>query len=70
MNDRSCAEAVACTVAIQCDMVQNTASVSSDRRIEFRVGINLGDAIVDEDDTHGDRVNVADVGGAVSNRMA
>jgi class 3 adenylate cyclase len=40
-------------------MVQNNASVSSDKRIEFRVGVNLGDAIVDEDDIHGDGVNVA-----------
>lgn len=49
-NNRSCPESVACAVAIQCDMAQNAASVSSGNRIEFRVGINLGDAIVDEDD--------------------
>src|SRR5262249_2962948 len=35
------------------------ASVSADKRIEFRVGINLGDIIIDGDDIHGDGVNIA-----------
>jgi len=51
--------AVECATAIQSDMRHRNADVPEDRRIEFRVGINLGDVIVDDDDIFGDGVNVA-----------
>ena len=55
----SVVEAVACAVAVQHDMAEHNSSVPEDRRIEFRVGINLGDVIIEGDDIHGDGVNVA-----------
>ena len=55
----SVVEAVACAVAVQRAMQAHNADVSQDQRIEFRVGINTGDVIVDGDDIHGDGVNVA-----------
>jgi adenylate cyclase len=55
----SVVEAVACAVAVQREMAAHNVPVPQDRRIEFRVGINLGDGIVEGDDIHGDGVNVA-----------
>ena len=55
----SVVEAVACAVAVQLGMAERNADVSVDQRIVFRVGINLGDIIVEGDDIHGDGVNVA-----------
>jgi TolB-like protein/class 3 adenylate cyclase len=55
----SVVNAVACAADIQRAMVVRNQDVPSDRRIEFRVGINLGDVIVDGDDIFGDGVNVA-----------
>jgi adenylate cyclase len=52
-------EAVACAVAVQRGMVDRNVSTPEDQRIVFRVGVNLGDIIVDGDDIHGDGVNVA-----------
>ena len=54
----SVVEAVVCAVAVQRAMVEHNAGVPEDRRIEFRVGINLGDVIVENGDIHGDGVNV------------
>jgi adenylate cyclase len=51
--------AVECAAHIQQEMRVRNAEVPGDRRIEFRVGINLGDVIVDDDDIFGDGVNVA-----------
>jgi adenylate cyclase len=51
--------AVECAVAIQQGMAERNSSVPDDRRIEFRIGINLGDVIVEGDDIYGDGVNVA-----------
>ncbi|HUE68112.1 MAG TPA: adenylate/guanylate cyclase domain-containing protein, partial [Candidatus Acidoferrum sp.] len=48
-----------CAVDIQRGMAESDAELPADRRIEFRLGINLGDVIVDCDDIYGDRVNVA-----------
>src|SRR5262249_43040618 len=69
--------AVRCAVELQRGMLERNAEVAPDRRIEFRVGINVGDIIVDGDDILGDGVNVAarletmaDVGGiCVSSRV-
>ena len=55
----SVVDAVRCAVEIQRDMAGRNAGVPPDRRIEFRVGINLGDIISEEDDIFGDGVNVA-----------
>jgi adenylate cyclase len=55
----SVVEAVACAVAVQRGMIERNAGVPEGRRIEFRVGINTGDVIVEEGDIHGDGVNVA-----------
>ena len=55
----SVVEAMQCAVEIQRAMAERNAAVPEDRRVEFRIGINLGDVIVDGDDIHGDGVNVA-----------
>jgi class 3 adenylate cyclase len=55
----SVVDAVACAVAIQDGMVARDADVPEDKRIVFRIGINIGDVIIDEADILGDGVNVA-----------
>ncbi|MEO7814523.1 MAG: adenylate/guanylate cyclase domain-containing protein [Sphingomicrobium sp.] len=55
----SVVSAVECACAVQRDMRQRNADIPEDRRIEFRIGVNLGDVIVDNDDIFGDGVNVA-----------
>jgi adenylate cyclase len=55
----SVVEAVACALAVQQGIAEHNAETPADERIEFRVGINLGDVIVEEGDIHGDGVNVA-----------
>ncbi len=51
--------AVECAVAFQRQMADDLKVVPEDRRLQFRVGINLGDVIHDRDDIYGDGVNVA-----------
>ena len=55
----SVVDAVRCAAVFQRGMAKRNADVPPDRRIEFRVGINLGDIIIDESDIFGDGVNVA-----------
>jgi adenylate cyclase len=55
----SAVEAVQCAVDVQRGMARRNAEVAAERRIEFRIGINLGDVVVDGDDIYGDGVNVA-----------
>jgi TolB-like protein len=55
----SVVEAVRCAVDVQRGMAERNAGVPPERRIEFRVGINVGDIILDGDDIYGDGVNVA-----------
>jgi adenylate cyclase len=55
----SVVEAVACAVAVQRGMAERNAPIPNDERIDFRVGINLGDVIVEDNDIHGDGVNIA-----------
>ncbi|HKX07931.1 MAG TPA: adenylate/guanylate cyclase domain-containing protein, partial [Stellaceae bacterium] len=55
----SVVDAVRCAVDVQKAMTDRNAGEADDRRIEFRVGINLGDVIIDGDDIHGDGVNIA-----------
>src|SRR5213080_2293344 len=49
----SVVEAVACAVAVQRGMAARISAIPGDKRIEFRVGINLGDVIVEDGDIHG-----------------
>jgi adenylate cyclase len=51
--------AVACAIEIQGAMDQQEAQHSSDERICYRIGLNLGDVMVDGDDLYGDGVNIA-----------
>jgi class 3 adenylate cyclase/Tfp pilus assembly protein PilF len=55
----SVVDAVRCAVEIQRGMIDRNADFPEDRRIVFRIGINLGDVIVEPGDIHGDGVNVA-----------
>ncbi len=55
----SVVDAVRCAVAVQQAMPERNASVAADNRIELRIGINLGDVIVEGDDLYGDGVNIA-----------
>src|SRR3954452_4109461 len=56
---QSVADAVLCAAEIQRRMARRNADVSPARWMQFRIGINLGDVIVEEDDIFGDGVNVA-----------
>jgi class 3 adenylate cyclase len=51
--------AVKCAVAIQETMLERNASVVPDRRMQFRIGINQGDVLFDDDRIFGDGINVA-----------
>ena len=55
----SVVEAVSCAVEVQRGMGERNAETPDEQRIVFRVGVNLGDIIVEDDDIHGDGVNVA-----------
>ena len=55
----SVVDAVQCAADIQSAMAGRNAGEPGDRRIEYRIGVNLGDVIVDGDDIHGDGVNIA-----------
>src|ERR1700680_61431 len=55
----SVVDAARCAVEVQRDMVKRNAGVPQDKRIEFRIGINVGDIIMDGGDIFGDGVNVA-----------
>jgi adenylate cyclase len=55
----SVVDAVACAVTIQRGMVSHNANEPEDKRVVFRIGINLGDIIIDGDDIFGDGVNIA-----------
>jgi formylglycine-generating enzyme required for sulfatase activity/class 3 adenylate cyclase len=52
-------EAVRCSIVIQQNLVGRNASLPKDSRIEYRIGVNLGDVIVEPDDVYGDGVNIA-----------
>ena len=55
----SVVDAVRCAVDIQRQMAERNADVPAERRIEFRVGLNVGDIMIDDRDIYGDGVNVA-----------
>src|SRR4029077_5916179 len=57
---RSVVDAVRCAIEVQTGLVERNAGVPEDRRIEFRVGIHLGDVVEESDgDLMGDGVNIA-----------
>jgi adenylate cyclase len=57
---RSVVDAVRCAIEVQDAMVERNASVPADRRIEFRMGVHLGDVVEEADgDLMGDGVNIA-----------
>jgi len=55
----SALKAVRCAIEVQHGMLDRNAAVPQEHRIEFRIGINLGDVILDDGDIYGDGVNVA-----------
>jgi adenylate cyclase len=55
----SVVDAVECAVAVQAVMAERNEGVPADRRMLFRIGINLGDILIEGDDILGDGVNVA-----------
>ena len=55
----SVVDAVACAVAVQKGVAEQQADVPAERRIVFRIGVNLGDVVVEGDDLLGDGVNIA-----------
>jgi adenylate cyclase len=55
----SVVDAVRCAVEIQRGMIDREPEVAEERRIKFRIGINLGDVIVEQHDIFGDGVNIA-----------
>jgi adenylate cyclase len=55
----SVVDALRCAVEVQRRIIERNADTPEAKRIEFRIGINVGDIIVDGDDIHGDGVNVA-----------
>jgi adenylate cyclase len=55
----SVVDAVRCAAELQRAMIDRNAEIPEDKRITFRIGVNLGDIIVDGDDIYGDGVNIA-----------
>jgi adenylate cyclase len=55
----SVVDAHRCAAGLQADLAEANAALSPDRRIEFRIGINMGDIVVEDGDIFGDGVNVA-----------
>src|ERR1051326_7892711 len=57
---RSVVDAVRCAIEVQSGMAERNAGVAAERRIQFRIGIHLGDIVEEDDgDLMGDGVNVA-----------
>ena len=52
-------DAMQCAVDVQRAIAQRNMHVPEDKRVQFRMGINLGDVIVEEDDIYGDGINIA-----------
>jgi adenylate cyclase len=55
----SVVEAVQCAIDIQRELRTRNADLPSDRAMEFRIGINLGDVIVEGEKIYGDGINIA-----------
>jgi adenylate cyclase len=57
----SVVDAVRCALDVQSGMIPRNADVAGAKRIEFRIGINVGDIITEDQDVFGDEVNIARV---------
>jgi len=55
----SAVDATRCAMEIQRPMAEGNATIPEERRVEFRIGINVGDIIIDDGDIYGDGVNIA-----------
>ena len=55
----SAVDAARCAIEVQRGMAERNVAVPPDRRIEFRIGIHVGDIIIDSDDIFGEGVNIA-----------
>ncbi len=55
----SVVDAVRCAVSVQQELIQRYTGLPSDKRIEFRFGVHMGDIVIDGDDILGDGVNIA-----------
>ena len=55
----SAVDGLRCAIAVQRGMAEQNAEVPQDQRIEFRIGIHVGDVIIDDNDIFGDGVNIA-----------
>ena len=67
---RSVVDAVRCAIEVQTGMIERNAGVPLEKRIEFRVGIHVGDVVEESDDLMGDGVNIAARATAISWAMA
>jgi adenylate cyclase len=56
----SVVDALRCAIGVQRAEAERNTGLLAERRLDFRIGINLGDVIVEGDDIHGDGVNIAD----------
>jgi adenylate cyclase len=72
----SVVEAVQCAVATQKELQARNTELTENRKMQFRIGVNLGDVIEEEPQIYGDGVNIAarlealaDPGGSVSGRL-
>jgi adenylate cyclase len=55
----SAVDAVACAIDIQTELARREADLAEERRLRFRIGVQLGDLLVDDDEIFGDGINVA-----------
>jgi adenylate cyclase len=55
----SVVDAVCCAIEVQQGMLERNAALAPEKRIEFRIGVNLGDVIIEGRDLYGDGVNIA-----------
>jgi len=55
----SVVDALRCAAEVQAGMAEHNAAIHADKRVQFRIGINMGDIVVEDGDIFGDGVNVA-----------
>src|SRR5881397_275270 len=55
----SAVDAMECAAVLQREMARRNEGLANDRRIDVRIGVHVGDVIIEDEDRHGDAVNVA-----------
>src|SRR5580765_778136 len=55
----SAVDAAACAVAVQGELARREAHLPADRRLQFRIGVHLGDLVIEDDEIFGDGINIA-----------